>query len=195
MRCLALATAMALLTVSLTIGARAQDSEIDCGAFLKNPDGSWTVISKVFIPVQNVRVRPGTVFEPGQTFLGDDMTVRLAKACPNQPVATPQAPGQPAQSSIQPQAPQAPYVPLASYADANGNLDVQLLTCAHLTVASPADVGLLVTWYSGWYAGFAKKRGINVARVQYAIRNVADYCKANPNQRLSEALNVLLKSD
>jgi hypothetical protein len=50
-----------------------------------------------------------------------------------------------------------------------------------------------VTWYSGWYAGLAKKRGINMARVQYAVRNVADYCKANRNQMLSEALNVLLK--
>ena len=195
MRRLMIAAAVALLSGWLVAGAHAQDSEIDCSAFLKNPDGSWTVVSKVFIPVQNVRVRPGTVFEPGQTFLGDDMTVRLAKACPNQPVAAPSAEGQPLPLSGQPQTQPGPYVPLSNYADANGNIDIQRLTCAHLAVASPADIGMLVTWYSGWYAGLAKKRGINMARVQYAIRNVADYCKANRNQRLSEALNVLLKPE
>jgi hypothetical protein len=84
---------------------------------------SRTVIKKVFIPVQNVRVVEGTIFHPCVTFLGDDMT-----------------------------------------------------------------------WYSGWYAGAAKRRGIDPARVQYAIRNVADYCKANQNRRLAEALTVLLKS-
>jgi len=186
---------VALLMGWPATAARAQDSEIDCGAFLKNADGSWSVTGKVFIPVQNVWVRPGTVFQPGQTFLGDDMTSRLARACPNQPVATPQAPGQPTPLSAQTQAPAGPYVPLSTYADANGNLDIQRLTCAHLAVASPADIEILVTWYSGWYAGIAKKRGINMARVQYAIRNVADYCKANQNQRLSEALAVLLKPE
>ncbi|HTV36863.1 MAG TPA: HdeA/HdeB family chaperone, partial [Xanthobacteraceae bacterium] len=179
MRRVVIATVAALLFGLLVGGAHAQDSEIDCNAFVKNQDGSWTVVSKVFIPVQNVRVRPGTVFEPGHTFLGDDMTVRLAKACPNQPVATPSDESQTAQPSGQTQTQPGPYVPLSNYADANGNIDIQRLTCAHLAVASPADTGLLVTWYSGWYAGLAKKRGINIARVQYAIRNVADYCKAN----------------
>ncbi len=80
------AFAIALLIFCLAGGAHAQDSEIDCDAFLKNPDGSWTVVKKVFIPVQNVRVNEGTVFRPGTTFLGDDMTVRLSKACPNKQV-------------------------------------------------------------------------------------------------------------
>lgn len=195
MRCFIIAAAAALLTGWLTAGAYAQDSGIDCSALQKNPDGSWTVISKVFIPVQNVRVRPGTVFHPGQTFLGDDMTVRLAKACPNQQVAAPDAEGQPGQSVAQPQTQPGPFVPLSTYADANGNINIQALTCAQLALASPADTGLLVTWYSGWYAGLGKKRGINMARVQYAIRNVADYCKVNQNQRLSEALNVLLNPE
>jgi HdeA/HdeB family len=194
MRRFVIAAAIALLSSSLTAAAHAQDSEIDCSAFLKNSDGSWTVINLVFIPVQKVRVRPGTVFKPGQTFLGDDMTERLAKACPNQPVATPPpAEGQTAQPAGQPQTQPGPFVPLSTYADANGNIDIQSLTCAQLAVASPADTGLLVTWYSGWYAGLGKRRGINMARVQYAISNVADYCKANRNQRLGDALNILLK--
>jgi hypothetical protein len=194
MRCFAmLMMAVALLCGWSGTSARAQDRDIDCSAFLKNSDGSWTVINLVFIPVQNVRVRPGTVFKPGQTFLGDDMAERLAKACPNQPVALPPAEGQAVQSAAQPQA--QPYVPLSTYADANGNIDIQSLTCAQLALASPVDIGVLVTWYSGWYAGLAKRRGINIARVQYATRNVADYCKANSNQRLSQALDVLLKRE
>jgi hypothetical protein len=193
MRAFAVLIAAALVCGWFSTGARAQDRDIDCSAFLKNPDGSWTVLNLVFIPVQNVRVRPGTVFKPGQTFLGDDMTERLAKACPNQLVATPPAESQAVQSAAQP--PSQPYVPLSTYADANGNIDLQSLTCAQLALASPADVGVLVTWYSGWYAGLAKKRGINIARVRYAIRNVADYCQANSNQRLSQALDVLLKRE
>lgn len=191
MRRLGLSLCAALL-VTLCMLTQAWSEDIDCDSFIKNPDGSWTVIRKVFIPVQNVRVVEGTVFEPGGTFLGDDMTVRLAKDCPNKQVTLPD---QPAQASAQPQGPPVPYVPLSNYADANGNIDIQLLTCAHLAMASPTDVEMLVTWYSGWYAGAAKRRGINLARVQYAIRNVADYCKANQNRRLSEALNILLKSE
>ena len=101
----------------------------------KNPDGSWTVIKKVFIPVQNVRVVEGTVFRPGTTFLGDDMTVRLSKACPNKQVAVPE----PADVA-QPQPPPLPgRVPLSKYADANGNIDVQRLTCGEIADASVED--------------------------------------------------------
>jgi len=185
--------AAALVTFCLITQARCET--IDCDSFIKNPDGSWTVVKKVFIPVQNVRVVEGTVFQPGGTFLGDDMTVRLSKACPNKQVTMPDEPGQPQQASAQPQTPQTPYVPLSNYADANGNIDIQRLTCAHLVAASPIDIEMLVTWYSGWYAGAAKRRGINMARVEYAIRNVADYCKANQSRRLSEALNILLKAE
>ena len=180
---------------TLCLITQAWSEDIDCDSFMKNADGSWTVIKKVFIPVQNVRVVEGTIFRPGGTFLGDDMTVRLAKACPNKQVTMPEASDQPEQSSAQPQTPPRPYVPLSTYADANGNIDIQRLTCANLAAASPIDVEMLVTWYSGWYAGIAKRRGINLARVQYAIRNVADYCKANQNRRLADALNVLLRSE
>ncbi len=65
--------ALAVLVIAVqagcsVLGAQAQDKDINCDSFVKNPDGSWTVIEKVFIPVQNVRVIEGTVFRPGQTF-------------------------------------------------------------------------------------------------------------------------------
>jgi HdeA/HdeB family len=171
-------------------GARAQDSEIDCDSFVKDPDGSWTVVKKVFIPVQNVRVNEGTVFRPGTTFLGDDMTVRLSKACPNKQVATPE-PADVAQPQLQ--QPQPGRIPLSQYADANGNIDVQRLTCGQIADASIEDSSFFLSWYSGWYYGNEKKRGINPARVRYVIRSVVDYCKTNRQRKLTDVMALLLK--
>jgi hypothetical protein len=82
---------------------------------------------------------------------------------------------------------------LAKYADANGNIDVRQLTCAHLDVAAADEAQLLLAWYSGWYNGLAKGRGINLARVRYNIRNVIDYCKANRDKKLTDAMGSMLK--
>jgi len=185
-----LASAIALLILSLAGGAHAQDSEIDCDAFLKNPDGSWTVVKKVFIPVQNVRVNEGTVFRPGTTFLGDDMTVRLGKACPNKQVA---APADVTQPQPQLQQPQPGRIPLSQYADANGNIDVQRLTCGQIADASNDDASFFLSWYSGWYYGTEKRRGINPARVRYVIHSVVDYCRANRDRKLTDVMAFWLK--
>lgn len=48
-------------------------------------------------------------------------------------------------------------VPLTAYADANGYIDVQTLTCAQLAGTFQEDADMLSTWYSGWYNGLAKK--------------------------------------
>ena len=174
-----------ILQLLCGVGAKAQDSEIDCDSFLKNTDGSWTVVKKVFIPVQNVRVIEGTIFRPGQTFLGDDMTVRLGRACPNKAVTQP--------ASATPDTQQIPTVPLSTYTDANGNIDVRRLTCAHLNATSSEEVELLLGWYSGWYNGRARGQGINVARVRYAINSLTNYCKAYPATNLAQAMELLLK--
>lgn len=197
----AIAIITAVHGLSMTAGAVAQESEIDCGAFQKDPDGSWIVLKKTYIPVQKVRVVEGTVFRPGQTFLGEDMAERLAKACPNQPVAEPDmaVPAQPGQlapgAPLSPgaQVPLTPRSSLSRYADANGTIDVQRLSCGDLAVATPAETELLLAWYSGWYNGTAKKRGINLARVRFAIRSVADYCRANPDKRLVQVMDLMLK--
>ena len=184
------ASAIALLILSLAGGAHAQDSEIDCDSFLKNPDGSWTVVKKVFIPVQNVRVNEGTTFRPGTTFLGDDMTVRLSKACPNKQVA---APADVTQSQPQLQQPQPGRIPLSQYADANGNIDVQRLTCGQIADASIDDASFFLSWYSGWYYGTEKRRGINPARVRYVIHSVVDYCRTNRDRKLTDVMAFWLK--
>ena len=182
--------AIALLILCPAGNAYAQDSEIDCDAFLKNPDGSWTVVQKVFIPIQNVRVNEGTVFRPGTTFLGDDMTVRLSRACPNKQVAVPADVAQP---QAQLQQPQPGRIPLSQYADANGNIDTPRLTCGQIADASIDDANFFLSWYSGWYHGTEKKRGINPARVRYVVHSVVDYCKANRDRKLIDVMAFWLK--
>ncbi len=194
--------AFVLQSLGLAVTAHAQESEIDCNALVKNADGSWTVIAdKVYIPVQKIRVNKGVTFTSDQLFLGEDMVARLNKACPNvqaQPAdadagAAPAGVAAVAPSS--PQAMQAPRVQLSQYADPNGELDVRRLTCAHVDAASPEEADVLLSWYSGWYAAAAKRRGANIsfARVRDAVRNVRDYCRTNGDKNLSQVMELMLK--
>jgi len=188
------ALAVALQAVGPTTNARAQD-KFPCEAFVRVGDGSWQAITTALIPGPNFKVREGSVWRPGTTVMGMDIADTLDKECPNAPVglaegtAAPAAPG----AQAQPQQPQVPLVPLARYADANGNIDVRSLTCGHLDDASAEDANLLLAWYSGWYSGSAKGRGINMARLRYAIHSVADYCKANRDKSLAQVMDLMLK--
>jgi hypothetical protein len=191
--------AFTLQALAFTATVRAQESEIDCNSFIKNPDGSWTVVQKVYIPVQKLRVNEGVTFTSDRLFLGIDMVARLNKACPNvqaQPADTDAAP---ANASAAPQgapgATQAARVQLSQYADPNGELDVRRLTCAHIDAASPEEADVLLSWYSGWYAAAAKRRGANIsfARVRDAVRNVRDYCRVNGEKNLSQVMELMLK--
>ena len=184
------ALAVAAATLCMASASHARD-EIDCNSFIRNPDGSWTVVQKVFIPVQNVRVREGTVFRRGETFLGDDMTVRLSRACPNQPVAVPEPP--PGQAVAPPLQQVPPQMSLGRLADANGNIDAQRLTCAQLADAAPVEADMLLSWYNGWYNGAARKRAMNFVRLQRLTRDVVEYCRAYREKRLSEVLDLWFK--
>lgn len=82
---------------------------------------------------------------------------------------------------------------LSSYADENGYIDVQKLTCAQLAGTFQEDADMLTTWYSGWYNGLARKHMLNVKRGKEAEHEVIQYCKANPNKRVIEAIAVVFK--
>jgi predicted deacetylase len=49
-------------------------------------------------------------------------------------------------------------VDLSAYADAQGFLNVQTLTCAQLANTWQGDADRLAAWYSGWYNGLAHAR-------------------------------------
>ena len=84
---------------------------------------------------------------------------------------------------------------LTAYADANGYIDVQALTCAALAGTWQGDADRLTTWYSGWYNGLAKKHYFNIARSKELEHEVIVYCKANPQIRIIEAIDVTLKQE
>jgi HdeA/HdeB family protein len=86
-------------------------------------------------------------------------------------------------------------VELKNYADANGYIDVQKLTCAQLAGTFQEDADFLGVWYSGWYNGLAKKHAINVPRTKAGIHNVIVYCKANPTRTVIQAIDVILKEE
>lgn len=79
---------------------------------------------------------------------------------------------------------------LKTYADKDGFLKVQALTCAQLAGTFQEDADLLTTWYSGWYNGLAKKHYINVPRSREAEHEVIVYCKANPTVKVIKAIGL-----
>jgi inactivated superfamily I helicase len=82
--------------------------------------------------------------------------------------------------------------PLKDYADKEGYIDVQALTCAQLAGTYQEDADLLTTWYSGWYNGLAKKHYINVTRSKEAEHETIVYCKAHPDKRVIEAIGLVI---
>ena len=85
-------------------------------------------------------------------------------------------------------------VDLSSYADANGFLDVQALTCAQLANTWQEDADRLATWYSGWYNGLAKKHYMDIRKGKEAEHEVIIYCKAHPELKIIQAMDVVFKS-
>jgi hypothetical protein len=86
-------------------------------------------------------------------------------------------------------------VDLSAYADANGYLDVQKLTCGQLANTWQQDADMLSTWYSGWYNGLARKHFYDVARAKRDEHEVIVYCKANPDKLIIDAIAVIFKDE
>ena len=84
-------------------------------------------------------------------------------------------------------------VELKSYADRDGYLDVQKLTCAQLANTFQEDAEYLAAWYSGWYNGLAKKHMMQVSRAKALQHEVIVHCKANPGKKVIEAIDVVFK--
>jgi hypothetical protein len=86
-------------------------------------------------------------------------------------------------------------VGLATYADANGFIDVQALTCGQLANTYQEDANALTSWYSGWYNGLAHKHFADFRKGREVEHQVIEYCKAHPDQKIVHAIAVLLKED
>ena len=86
-------------------------------------------------------------------------------------------------------------VELKNYADANGYIDVQTLTCAQLAGTFQEDADFLGVWYSGWYNGLAKKHDLNMPRTRAAIHNVFVLLQGNSRQTIIQAIDLMLKEE
>src|ERR1044072_8583326 len=84
---------------------------------------------------------------------------------------------------------------LSAYADANGFLDVQRLTCAQLAGTWQGDADMLMAWYSGWYNGLAKKHFYHGPRAKQPEHEGILYCKANIGIRIIDAMAVIFKDE
>ena len=82
-------------------------------------------------------------------------------------------------------------VELKTYADKDGYIDVQKLSCAQLAGTFQEDANLLTTWYSGWYNGLGKKHFINIPRAREAEHEVIVYCKDNPDVKIIKAMGLV----
>jgi hypothetical protein len=84
-------------------------------------------------------------------------------------------------------------VELKAYADSDGYIDVQKLTCAQLANTFQEDADYLTVWYSGWYNGLGKKHMMLVDRAKSLEHQVIVHCKANPDKKVIEAIDVVFK--
>jgi len=85
-------------------------------------------------------------------------------------------------------------VNLSEYADPEGFLDVQALTCAQLAGTWQDQADLLASWYSGWYNGLAKKHYMDIKKGREAEHELIVYCKANPQIKIIQAIDIVFKS-
>ena len=74
-------------------------------------------------------------------------------------------------------------VPLSTYADANGFIDVQTLTCGQLANTYQEDANALTSWYSGWYNGLAHKHFADFKKGREVEHQVIEYARRIPTKR------------
>ena len=84
-------------------------------------------------------------------------------------------------------------VDLTAYADKDGYIDVQKLTCAQLANTYQEDADHLTTWYSGWYNGLGHKHMMKVDRAMALEHEVIQYCKANQEKKVIQAIDIMFK--
>ncbi|MGO4408408.1 HdeA/HdeB family chaperone [Bosea sp. RAF48] len=98
-------------------------------------------------------------------------------------------------AAVMPLIPAQAQTELSAYADKNGYINVQKLTCGQLAGTFQEDANFLGIWYSGWYNGLGKKSSVNLPRVKEGVHELIVYCKANQGSTIIKAIDVLLKAE
>ncbi|HTR14164.1 MAG TPA: HdeA/HdeB family chaperone [Roseiarcus sp.] len=84
-------------------------------------------------------------------------------------------------------------VDLSAYADANGYIDMQALTCAQLDNTYQEDANLLAAWYSGWYNGLAHKHYLDWKNIRPAEHLMIQRCKEHPEEKIIQSIGFVLQ--
>ncbi len=84
-------------------------------------------------------------------------------------------------------------VELSTYADKDGYIDVQALTCEQLANTFQEDADYLTVWYSGWYNGLAKKHKLKVDRAKTLEHEIIVYCKEHHDKKVIQAIDTIFK--
>jgi hypothetical protein len=82
---------------------------------------------------------------------------------------------------------------LSTYADKDGYIDVQALTCDQLANTFQEDADYLTVWYSGWYNGLGKHHKMKVDRAKTVEHEVIVYCKEHRDQKVIHAMDEVFK--
>lgn len=85
--------------------------------------------------------------------------------------------------------------PLTAYANKDGYLDVQKITCEQIANTFEEDAIIIGAWYSGWYNGLGKKHEMNLPRLRTDIHEAIVYCKAHKNEKLMDAIEAIIKRE
>jgi hypothetical protein len=84
-------------------------------------------------------------------------------------------------------------VELSTYADKDGYIDVQALTCEQLANTYQEDADYLTVWYSGWYNGLGKKHKMKVDRAKTLEHEVISFCKEHQDKKVIQAIDSVFK--
>jgi hypothetical protein len=84
-------------------------------------------------------------------------------------------------------------VELSTYADKDGYIDVQALTCEQLANTYQEDADYLTVWYSGWYNGLGKKHKMKVDRAKTLEHEVISFCKEHKDKKVIQAIDAVFK--
>ncbi len=82
---------------------------------------------------------------------------------------------------------------LSEYADKDGYIDVQALTCDQLANTYQEDADYLTVWYSGWYNGLGKHHKMKVDRAKTLEHEVIVYCKEHRDLKVIKAMDAVFK--
>jgi hypothetical protein len=78
-------------------------------------------------------------------------------------------------------------------ARAQVTIDVAKITCDQFTLYKVTDPQNIATWLSGYYHGQRNDTTVDTQELATYLQRVRDYCNLNPQVRVMQAVDAMLK--